>query len=180
MAEHPQIKIVSKDLRGQTFELSQDKYIVGRTEDCDICIPNSAVSSRHCTLTRRESGDYTLTDLDSTNGTIVNSAKVQEEDLRHSDIIRIGSIEIIYESPIKAAKRKASIPAHSQTKLDLRGTVGTDLIADAPNFSPFASAEPSIDRGIGRFSRLVGITVVAGLAVVVLIALGYVVWNLLN
>ncbi len=180
MAENPKVKIVSKDLQGQTFELSRQEHTLGRLEDCDICIPNSAVSSRHCTLNRDEDGDYLLADLGSTNGTIVNGREIDKVKLQHSDIIRIGAIEIIYESPIRKGKKKAVRTGDDNRKrIDLQTTIGSTTVAESPNFSPFPSKDPLIDRGTGRLSLIIGLTVVGVLSIAALVALIYVIANLL-
>lgn len=172
--DNPTIKIVSKELKGKTFKLTKDQYLVGRTEECDICIQNSAVSSRHCTLTREESGNYLLTDLNSTNGTVVNGRKTQEKVLQNSDIIRIGSIEIIYESPVTSGKNKEANASSSYHKnADLRETAGTSQITDFTNFSPFSSNKSNIDRGISRNLALIGIALFTGLALTIAVVLLY-------
>ncbi len=180
MEENPKLKIVSQEHHGQTFTLSRPKHNVGRTESCDICIPNSAVSSRHCTLARQENGDYVLTDLNSTNGTVVNGKKVDEVNLQHSDIIRIGSIEIIYESPIKSEKKSLPEKDKAEGKIDLQETVGSARISDSPNFSPFSTNKPGLDRGLGRLPKVIGFGVLAAVALVVLVALVYVLLDLIG
>ncbi len=180
MAENPRVKIVSKDLQGQTFELSRQEHTLGRLEECDICIPNSAVSSRHCIMTKEEDGDYLLSDLNSTNGTIVNGKAVDEVKLEHSDIIRIGAVEIIYESPIRKGRKKPNMPSDdSRKRIDLQTTLGSTAVAESPNFSPFPSKDPVIDRGTGRLSLVIGLTVVGVLSLAALAALIYVIANLL-
>ncbi len=182
MEESPKLKVVTKELKGQSFTLSGPKHTIGRTEACDICIPNAAVSSKHCTLERQENGDYLLTDLNSTNGTVVNGKKVSTQQLQHSDIIRIGAVEIIYESPVKqedegSSKRKGE----EGKKIDVQHTAGSAGIAESRNFSPFSSSSGSqLDRGIGRMPKIIGIGVIIALALVVAIALTYVILELIN
>ena len=50
-------------------------WLIGGLEDCDLTVPDSIVSGRHCRLTRDASG-YRLEDLDSTNGTYVNGTRI--------------------------------------------------------------------------------------------------------
>ena len=47
-------------------------YLIGRAEDCSICIPADAISSRHAQLTPVDDGGWMIEDLDSSNGTTVN------------------------------------------------------------------------------------------------------------
>ena len=61
---------------GQTFLLNQDKMVIGRDADqCQIAIPNSAVSRAHAVISR-DSGHFLLTDMGSRNGTFVNQTRV--------------------------------------------------------------------------------------------------------
>lgn len=61
---------------GQTFLLNQDKMVIGRDADqCQIAIPNSAVSRAHAVITR-SGGQYLLSDMGSRNGTFINQTKV--------------------------------------------------------------------------------------------------------
>ncbi len=64
---------------------------IGRLPDCDVVLPDPAVSRRHARIVRR--GDaYVLSDLGSTNGTLVNGEPVSERELRDGDRITIGAI----------------------------------------------------------------------------------------
>ena len=57
---------------GDTSEL-----IVGRDEECDICINATNVSREHCTI-EQAGQDTVLRDLHSTGGTFLNGEKVDE------------------------------------------------------------------------------------------------------
>ena len=51
-------------------------WIIGRADDCDLVVPEAAVSSHHCQLTQQANG-FTVEDLTSTNGTFVNGVKIE-------------------------------------------------------------------------------------------------------
>jgi ABC-type multidrug transport system ATPase subunit/ABC-type multidrug transport system permease subunit len=50
-------------------------WLIGRGSDCDLVVPEAAVSTRHCRLTQQGSG-FVIEDLGSKNGTFVNGAKI--------------------------------------------------------------------------------------------------------
>jgi pSer/pThr/pTyr-binding forkhead associated (FHA) protein len=50
-------------------------WLIGRGNDCDLVVPEAAVSSRHCRLTQQGSG-FAIEDLGSKNGTYVNGKKI--------------------------------------------------------------------------------------------------------
>ena len=74
---------------------SGDITTVGRESDNTLSIPEAAVSRYHARV-ERHGGVSILYDLGSTNGTIVNSARVESIELREHDIIRIGDTVFRY------------------------------------------------------------------------------------
>jgi ABC-type multidrug transport system ATPase subunit/ABC-type multidrug transport system permease subunit len=50
-------------------------WLIGRGSDCDLVVPEAAVSSRHCRLTQQGNG-FVIEDLGSRNGTFVNGKKI--------------------------------------------------------------------------------------------------------
>jgi pSer/pThr/pTyr-binding forkhead associated (FHA) protein len=79
-------------LNGQTlaeYNLSKERYTVGRLPDNDIRIDNPAVSGHH-SLVINILNDSFLEDLNSTNGTYVNGKLIKKHALTHGDVITIG------------------------------------------------------------------------------------------
>lgn len=65
---------------------------IGRSADCDIAIPDTYLSSRHARVAN-DSGDLTIEDLGSTNGTYVNQELVEGRvHLERGDIVQVGGI----------------------------------------------------------------------------------------
>ena len=87
----------SSEISGQTFDLTEPRISVGRTPDNRIHIPDNSVSSHHAELIL-EGTDYTVKDLDSTNGTRINGEKITTGALRRGDLLRLGNVELNYES----------------------------------------------------------------------------------
>jgi pSer/pThr/pTyr-binding forkhead associated (FHA) protein len=100
MAGTPKLIVLSEQLRGQAFELTEESYTVGRTEACDVCVPDPTISGHHCTLVRLSNGNYGVRDEGSTNGTRVNGVRMEGEEaqpLVHSDILQVGSVEMLFD-----------------------------------------------------------------------------------
>ncbi len=77
-----------------TFRLSTGAIkTVGRAPRADFILDVALVSRLHCRLT---AGDETLevVDLQSTNGTFVNDARVERADLKLGDRLRVGRVEL--------------------------------------------------------------------------------------
>jgi hypothetical protein len=72
---------------------SADQFSIGRDASCDLAIADMTVSRRHATLERTEDG-WTLTDLESTNGTRVNGWRVHGKvNVTPGDLVSFGNCE---------------------------------------------------------------------------------------
>ena len=71
------------------YNMSKERYTIGRLPDNDVRIDNPAVSGHH-SLIINILNDSFLEDLNSTNGTYVNGKLIKKHALQHSDVITIG------------------------------------------------------------------------------------------
>jgi type II secretory pathway predicted ATPase ExeA len=95
----PPVLFVTRDgdtLRRHAF--TQDRLLVGRSEHNDIEIPSRFVSRHHALLVRHGSATF-LMDLNSTNGTYVNSRRVSNHLLVHDDVITLGHYRVKFHDP---------------------------------------------------------------------------------
>ena len=79
-------------LDGQTlaeYNMSKERYTVGRLPDNDIRIDNAAVSGHHALIINILNDSF-LEDLNSTNGTYVNGKIIKKHALQHGDVITVG------------------------------------------------------------------------------------------
>ena len=82
----PTLKLTRNETVLHELSFDVPQILIGRTEDNDISIPSSYVSRYHILLFRN--GDATiLVDLNSKNGTFVNSKRVYNHKLAHDDVI---------------------------------------------------------------------------------------------
>ena len=92
-------------LDGQTlgeYNMTKERYTIGRLPDNDIRVDNAAVSGHH-SLIINILNDSFLEDLNSTNGTYVNGKLVKKHALRHGDVITAGHHQLVYEDDEVAA-----------------------------------------------------------------------------
>ncbi|MGI9124698.1 MAG: FhaA domain-containing protein [Mycobacterium sp.] len=82
------------DGSGRTYQLREGANVIGRGQDAQFRLPDTGVSRRHAEI-RWDGQVALLSDLNSTNGTTVNNAPVQEWQLADGDVIRLGHSEII-------------------------------------------------------------------------------------
>ena len=78
--------------------LDDTEYILGRSNDCQLFLTDNNVSRRHAKLTFNGS-TWTITDLDSANGTFVNGSPIASLELKHMDTIQIGSVVLVFNDP---------------------------------------------------------------------------------
>jgi type II secretory pathway predicted ATPase ExeA len=80
------------------FTLAAGRFVIGRTNDCDLKLEGSFVSRKHCQILTAD-GQSVIEDLGSTNGIAVNGGRHQRG-LRHvlksGDEIRIGEYALSY------------------------------------------------------------------------------------
>ena len=91
------IVVLTGELRGRDFRLVDGKNTIGTAADCDVVLTDPYLSSRHAVI-RPENGEFTMVDLDSTNGTYVNERRCSREDLIDNDKIRFGRTELKFKS----------------------------------------------------------------------------------
>ncbi len=78
------------DLEGERWTLQEQHTVIGRSDECDVVLPERQVSRQHAVI-ERDNGGYVLRDLGSKNGTYVNGQRVRGEPhrLRDGDEIQI-------------------------------------------------------------------------------------------
>ena len=172
----PKLIVLSEQLRGQSFELGEDKYIAGRRDDCDITLPDPTISSHHCSFIKdQESGTgYKVVDEGSTNGTRVNGTKINSQKLHNSDIVQAGAIEMLYDSE----EKDSGSSTRTKTGIELDSSTGTATMTETPNFSPFAKKENGKDKE--KIFNTVLKVAIGGLVVAVAFVLGKIIISLLT
>ena len=84
-----------KEQEGKQFPLGDDDVTLGREAGNTIVVVSDQASRRHARIFV-SGGAHVLVDLESTNGTFLNSKLVKEQTLRHGDVIRIASTVLKY------------------------------------------------------------------------------------
>jgi hypothetical protein len=71
---------------------------IGRSRDCDIILADANVSRRHAQILPGAAGTWTIADLGSTNGVVVNGRRIAgAEQLTSGDSIALGTAQIAFE-----------------------------------------------------------------------------------
>lgn len=84
------VKIYPAGIGAGLIELPTSRFVIGRGPDCQLDLPDSAVSRTHAYI-EPQGTSFLIADMGSTNGTFVNDEKISKHQLRTADFIRIGS-----------------------------------------------------------------------------------------
>lgn len=77
--------------------LDKPSMLIGRSPQCDIFVDSTLLSRHHASLIFSEQDSVLIKDLESTNGTFVNSMRVKSTTaLEHNDVITIGDAKFIF------------------------------------------------------------------------------------
>jgi len=98
------------------YNMTKERYTIGRLPDNDVRIDNPAVSGHH-SLIINILNDSFLEDLNSTNGTLVNGRKVRQQVLTNGDEIAVGRFDLTFEGG------PSGEPAQPPDDTDMRRTV---------------------------------------------------------
>ena len=84
---------------GRTLLLPPAGGVIGRSRDCEIVLDDAGVSRHHARLRPAAAAqEWTIEDLGSTNGVLVNGAPVQgEQELHAGDRLELGSTALVFE-----------------------------------------------------------------------------------
>ena len=85
----------------KTYELTKPATVVGRDQTADIVIDNLGVSRGHCQFLRRGTA-FVIQDMNSSNGTFVNGAKVGEHYLNDQDQVVVGKYALTFHNEQQA------------------------------------------------------------------------------
>nr|WP_317987901.1 FHA domain-containing protein [Hyalangium gracile] len=112
----PKLVVTAGPKAGEEFNLEDEEYVVGRSTDNPICIQDSSVSRKHIMLRRVGSG-WTVSDLGSGNGTLVNGEPITDETvLGNGDVITMGDSEVTFSDVANSTMMVAITPGPSRPR----------------------------------------------------------------
>ena len=81
---------------GAKFALADAEVTIGRHPDSSIFLDDVTVSRRHATVTRDGSGQYTLHDAGSLNGTYLDGDRIEHALLREGAQVQVGRFRLVF------------------------------------------------------------------------------------
>ena len=89
----PYLAITQGPDKGRVIPIPSDAVVVGRDPACQIALSDAQVSRRHFRLSRSQER-WTLFDLNSSNGTLLNGEQVRSQTIKNGDIVILGETMI--------------------------------------------------------------------------------------
>ncbi len=94
----PSLFVIRGNDQGVRFELEDKILRLGRDRSSGLQLHDTEVSRQHAEL-RRDGDDFTISDLQSSNGTFVNGHRVKQHELASGDQVRLGTTLMLYTGP---------------------------------------------------------------------------------
>jgi len=136
------------------YNLSKERYTIGRLPDNDIRIDNPAVSGHHALIINILNDSF-LEDLNSTNGTYINGKIVKKHAMQHGDVITVGhhSLRFIDSEADEEAdefEKTMVISSREAANLKVPGMTVREAAPAAarPGEAPAAPIPPSFSAGM--------------------------------
>jgi len=125
------------------YNMSKERYTIGRLPDNDIRIDNAAVSGHHALIINILNDSF-LEDLNSTNGTYVNGKIVKKHAMQHGDVITVGHHALRFvdsgaDEPADEFEKTMVISPREAANLKVPGI---RAVAQAPADAPVAAPAP--------------------------------------
>ena len=103
------LKVLSGSHAGKEISIASEKFLIGRSESCQLRPKSESVSRKHCIIVVRD-GRVLLQDLKSRNGTYVNGKRLPQDKakvLKPGDQLKIGKLEfeVVIEHGLQSAKK---------------------------------------------------------------------------
>src|SRR5580698_8269564 len=103
---NPKLTVIAGPGQGTTYQISGDRFSIGRDPQNHFSIQDHSVSREHCIIVREAAGFF-IRDLRSHNGTLVNDLPVTAQLLAHRDSISVGHTvlhflmrdDVVFEEP---------------------------------------------------------------------------------
>jgi len=130
----PKIIVTFKGKKLNEIAIEKDRISIGRAPENDICIESPFVSRKHAAIIR-DGVSTAVVDLDSQNGTYVNSRKIRAQTMNHQDEIKVGYHTIRFldpDSPTRVSlngvkKARSTRPRYMASSAGAAGTAAHAL-----------------------------------------------------
>lgn len=134
--------VYEPDGRERIISCDKESVMIGRAQGNDICLDVLGISRYHARL-NVEGGQVIVQDLNSTNGTLVNSRPVKEAVLEVGDRITIGSVVLSVALRFGGGQEVAAERSGTLVGVDRESLVGNKATA----VSKTSHSKPTVSDG---------------------------------
>ena len=138
-----EIVIQCPDGQIKTVPLEGNRFTVGRSSAAELCFPDDAGLSRQHMVLERDGDDWTVQDLGSKNGTLVNNVPLRAKlRLKRGDRITAGHLAIVFDDKGSGPRPPQGVvvfesgepdpPSTSTIFTSLEGALSSQTIVDRP------------------------------------------------
>ncbi len=142
------LKVLTGSHEGKEIGITADKFLIGRSESCQLRPKSESVSRKHCILVQKD-GRLLIQDLKSRNGTFLNEKRLPSDRASiasSGDQLRIGKLlfEVLIEHGLQGNKKPqvADIGDAAQRTVEAAG----DSKSETVDVSAWLDEADQIDR----------------------------------
>ena len=120
MASGTFLLLVARDGQTETHAFRQDAVTIGRSNECDLSLPDRLISRMHCRIERVDGG-FALVDLGAQNPARLRNRPVVRAELRPGESFTVGGYEITLSVPAEehASVEETRLTGDARTTHDL-------------------------------------------------------------
>src|SRR6476620_279098 len=143
MASSEMIPFLLLESSGRRFPLAPgSSWAIGRGDGCTVMLDSRSVSRLHALIQRRETGDLSLVDLGSRNGSFVNGKRVSfPVTLADADKLVFGDQQLLFRNPERSPNvlmaGEQNLRNEPTTSMHTK-SLATILVVDIRDFTPMA------------------------------------------
>ena len=136
--------VVQGKPEGMQIPLQGSQFVIGRDPKCNLRPASDLISKLHCVFLM-DGSKLTIRDLKSTNGTFVNSQKLEgNAELKDGDLVRVGPL--VFAVHVEAAAQSIPMPEDDDA---MQWLMGSSSVEEGP-------AEPSVGSTIMDMKVMAG------------------------
>ncbi len=138
-SERPRLIVTNSGSVMNDLKMEKARFLIGRSAHNDISISSRFISRHHALLVRHGTTTF-LMDLNSSNGTYVNSKRVSNHVMAHDDVITVGHHRIKFHDRNATAGDSFDHPEFDDTAImktlqDMRNLLARENTAMLPTAS---------------------------------------------
>ncbi len=143
------LKVLTGSHEGTEIGITTDKFLIGRSESCQLRPKSESVSRKHCILVQKD-GRLLVQDLKSRNGTFLNEQRLPTDRaslVSQGDQLRIGKLlfEVVIEHGLQGNKKPEVTDVRDAAKRTVESG-GDDSKVEAVDVSAWLDEADQIDR----------------------------------